>query len=112
MSDGLFISLFCTLLVLDLCIAVMLMTRPGFMLALVLRLGASPVRDAILATLASRGPFAWLLSGHSWSTVQQNASAHPEMFPRVVLAYRILGAMVLAVIVFMVGLTAVMVIIR
>jgi hypothetical protein len=42
-------------------------------------------------------PYRWLFSGHSLATVRRDARVHTEMFPRVLMTFRLLGGFVLAV---------------
>jgi hypothetical protein len=79
-----------------LAIAVLLIVRPELILRWIWKL-PGPSSYAVFEPLAGLPPYKWLLSGHSFETVRREAPHHPEMSPRVLLVYRLLGASVFVV---------------
>jgi hypothetical protein len=53
--------------------------------------------EGLFEKLCGVPPYRWLLEGLSWSQVREAAMMHPDRLPRVLAAYRIVGAVGLVI---------------
>lgn len=78
--------------------SIALLLRPGAVLRIVVtRIAPRSGRDQVMDALSRLPPYSWLISGATWRETKLAAVDHPEQFPRLIRAYRILGASVITV---------------